>query len=266
MKTSQSSLFCTPLILLLLFIGCTHSVNEPEKKEMPPACKAICGQAFLQGYNDHRGIFIYNRNHVGSGGLTRTDNEGNFELPLPTDGRYTLFATHSLFFPDTAVVEIADSSIKEQPRMALVQYLKVKIIPDTSVFFLSDSIRLNIMVTNLFDKTVYGPEQIRYDQLRLRDIQDTTKAFARSGPRHLPHSVLYRPLETKLFRVTEKVLNYRLIPLTEESQKVVPSPGMYQLWLADLWYVDSSQPFDEGNFSFGDSFNLAKGWAKVQLK
>ncbi len=254
MKMMQTNLFGLLLILPFLFIDCTHSVSEPEEKEMPPPCKALCGQAFLQGYIDHGDIRVVNLN---TGASAKTGSKGNFELPLPVDGRYTLIAIFPTFINDTVSVEVKDSTIVKSPRMTLIQYLRTSVIPDTIVLFINDSLRFNVKITNLFGRVMQGPD-FRVDQIWLRDAQDTTKIFQTYFWLRIdPNATSYMPLETKIFRNIVAIRNYR----------PAPPAGIYQAWLADRFYVDPGQPFIVGGtFSFGDSFNPAKGWTKIQIQ
>ena len=241
------------LLMAFLFLSCKHSTTEPEQP--PEPCEGLCGQALLQGYNFHEGIEIYNKE---ANELTQTDSKGNFELPLPDSGTYTLIATYAFFDSDTIFVEIKDSTAVDSLQFNLVQFLKPQVIPDTSIFSIDDTLRFTIRITNLQDRVVCGPERIRQDQLWLRDAQDTTRIFHLFvATRNIPRAIPYSPLETKLLRFEVPVSAYQ-----------APT-GTYQVWLADKFSVGPSQHicFMGVNVStFGKSFGPAKGWATIKIE
>ncbi len=245
-------LYLLVLAITWFAISCGKSVTEPE--EEPEPCEGICGQAILEGYDFHAEIRV---RILETNDVTDTDGKGNFELPLPNDGGYSIIAAYAFFISDTIFVEVSDSTVVDSLEMSLVQYLKPKILPDTTVFSIADTLKFIIEIQNLLDREVCGPEQIRIDQLWLRDIQDTTKIFKLFvATRDIPRAIPYSPLETKLLSFEVPVSAYQ-----------APA-GTYQVWLADRFGPASSHLCFMGIFdsTFGKSFGPAKGWATIKIE
>ena len=241
------------LPFVLQVINCGKSVTEPE--EEPEPCEGICGEAILEGYDFHQGIRV---RILETNDVTDTDEKGNFELPLPNDGGYSIIAAYAFFISDTVFIEVKDSTVVDSLQMSLVQYLKPKMVPDTTVFSIDSTLGFTIEIMNLLDREVCGPERIREDQLWLRDIQDTTKIFKLFvATRDLPRAIAYEPFETKILRF-------------EVSANAFNAPaGTYRAWLADKFGPTLSTPLcfmGRNDSTFGKSFGPAKGWVTIKIE